>query len=132
MTPKPFGKNVKKIRNRSITPNKTSVESWFNHFKDLLHIQNQEDLQNFQYEESPTADIFDAPISEEEVRNSIMQIRSGKSGGPDGILIEMLKNTMFFIIPVLTKPFNKHLDVGRFSRIVGTKYFMSNFKERTC
>lgn len=30
------------------------------------------------------------------MRNSIMQIRSGKSGGPDGILIEMLKNTMFF------------------------------------
>ena len=79
--PKAFWKNVKKIRNRSITPNKISVESWFNHFKDLLHIQNQEDLQNFQYEESSTADIFDAPISEEEVRNSIMQIRSGKSGG---------------------------------------------------
>ena len=117
--PKAFWKNVKKIRNRSITPNKISVESWFNHFKDLLHIQNQEDLQNFQYEESSTADIFDAPISEEEVRNSIMQIRSGKSGGPDGILIEMLKNTMFFIIPVLTKLFNKLLDVGDFSESWG-------------
>ena len=48
------------------------------------------------------------------MRNSIMQIRSGKSGGPGGILIEMLKNTLFFIIPVLTKLFNKLLDGGDF------------------
>ena len=36
--PKTFWNTVKKIRNRNITPNKISLESWFEHFKNLLLI----------------------------------------------------------------------------------------------
>ena len=112
--PKTFCKNVKNIRNRSINANKISFDSWFEHFKSLLQIPQQDNLEDFQYEEPPKKDIFDAPISEEEVKNNIKHIRSGKSGGPDGILIEMLKTTILMICPILTKLFNKIMDQGEF------------------
>ena len=69
--PKTFWKNVKNIRNRSINANKISLDSWFEHFKSLLQVPQQDNLQDFQYEEPLKKDIFDAPISEEEVKNNI-------------------------------------------------------------
>ena len=51
--PKTFWKNVKNIRNRIINANKISFDSWFEHFKSLLQILQQDNLQDFQYEEPP-------------------------------------------------------------------------------
>ena len=98
--PKKFWNTIKNIGNRNITPNTIILESWFEHFKKLLLIPNQDSLQK--------------TCSEDEVRNSIKQIRSGKSGDPDGILIEMLKTTMVFICPILTKLFKNTIDHGEF------------------
>ena len=113
MTPKPFGKMLK-IFAIEVNANKISLDSRFEHLKSLLQIPQQDNLEDFQYEEPLKKDIFDAPISEEEVTNNIKRIRSGKSGGPDGILIEMLKTTILMICPILTKLFNKIMDQGEF------------------
>ena len=63
------------------------------------------------------------------MRNSTKQIRSGKSGGPDGILTEMLKITVVFICLILTKLFNKIIDHGEFPESWGESILCPIFKK---
>ena len=57
------------------------------------------------------------------MKNNIKCIRSGKSGGPDGILIEMLKTTILLICPILTNLLNKVMDSGEFPEAWGEVYY---------
>ena len=63
------------------------------------------------------------------MKNNIKCIRSGKSGGPDGILIEMLKTTILLICPILTKLFNKIMDSGEFPEAWGESILCPIFKK---
>ena len=94
-----------------------------------MQIPDQENLENFEYEEPAHNDIFDAPITENEVKNNIKCIRSGKSGGPDGILIEMLKTTILLICPILTKLFTISWTAENFRKLGGGggEYIMPYF-----
>ena len=46
------------------------------------------------YADPPGIEGLDSPISEEEVKNAIEHLKLNKSPGPDGILAEMLKNSL--------------------------------------
>ena len=61
--------------------------------------------------------------------NNINSIISGKSGGLDGMLIEMLRTTALMICPVLKKLSNKIMDHGKFPESWGKKYLCPIFKK---
>ena len=48
------------------------------------------------------------------MRKSILKLKPGKAGGPDGIISEMLKSTLIEICPVLVVLYNKIFDLGDF------------------
>jgi len=54
------------------------------------------------------------PILEEEIRMSILSLKSNKSPGPDGVCIEIYKSTLDIILPFLLSLFNEILDTGNF------------------
>ena len=63
-------------------------------------------VQNHQCEDLET------PITEQEIINSTKSIHANCSPGPDGICIEMLKETLTSILPYLTSLFNDIFNSG--------------------
>ena len=59
-------------------------------------------------------ELFQCPITDAEVRKGILKLKTGKSGGRDGIISQMLKNTLVEICPVLVVLFNKSFELGDF------------------
>ena len=50
------------------------------------------------YVDPPGIECLDSPISEEEVRKATDDLKLNKSPGPDGILAEVLKNSLEHIL----------------------------------
>ena len=55
-------------------------------------------------------------ISEKEVIDSIKELRGGKAGGADGVMIEMIKCSAHILIGYFVGLFNSILDTGNFPR----------------
>ena len=97
-----FWRTVKKFRfiKPSIS-NAIKPEQWISHFKDLLNIPNlgnlAETVDNFR-EDGVFNDAFNEPFTMSELQNSIKSLKVGKSGGPDGLLAEMITNTANVIL----------------------------------
>ena len=91
-----FWKTVKKFRYKDVIPNIISANTWVNHFKQLLFIQNIGNLKDIVLEYDQDGEFnetFNAPFTMTELRCSIKDIKLGKSGGPDGIVPEMITHT---------------------------------------
>ena len=67
-------------------------------------------------EDEAAADVFDAPISRDEVTASIRNRKLGKSAGPDKIVSETLKYVDQNVADFLVQLFNKLYDEGIFSK----------------
>ena len=96
----------------SIRPNQ-----WVEHFKHLLHVENACDLKDniLEYSQDGNfSDVFNAPFTISEVRKNIRSLKLGKSGGPDGIIPEMVVNTIDEISEILLVLFNEILNTGSF------------------
>ena len=97
--------------------NAIKPEQWISHFKDLLNIPNlgnlAETVDNFQ-EDGVFNDAFNEPFTISELQNSIKSLKVGKSGGPDGLLAEMITNTAYVISSILLPLFNKILAFGEY------------------
>ncbi|MEW8546755.1 MAG: reverse transcriptase family protein, partial [Candidatus Thiodiazotropha sp.] len=111
--PTKFWKLIKQTRASKKTYDKIKGSEWHEHFRRLLYDDSKDDISNFECTESEN-ELFQCPISDAEVRKGIMKLKSGKSGGPDGIVSEMLRNTLLDICPVLVVLFNKIFDLGDF------------------
>ena len=59
-------------------------------------------------------DNLEQPITEQEIRTSIQNLNINKSGGPDGLCIEMFKATLDTTLPYLHSLFNDIYDNGLF------------------
>ena len=66
------------------------------------------------YVDPPCIECLDSPISEEEVRKATDHLKLNKSPGPDGILAEMLKNSLEHILSFLVLLFNHVFDTGQY------------------
>jgi hypothetical protein len=62
-------------------------------------------------------DELDADITDQEVMDTMFRMANSKSGGPDGLIIEMFKHSSDHIVPHLTTLFNVILHDGIFQRI---------------
>ena len=91
-----------------------STDEWLNYFKGLFNLteinQYEDVLRNItQDHESEDLDI---PISDQEIINSTKSIHTNRSPGPDGVCIEMLKETLTTILPYLKVLFNDIFNSG--------------------
>ncbi|MEW8484144.1 MAG: hypothetical protein AB2705_03130 [Candidatus Thiodiazotropha sp.] len=64
--------------------------------------------------DSNVNDIFNMLFTEYELYKSIKTLKLGRSGGPDGIVAEMITETVSTIAPVLLMLYNKILVTGKF------------------
>ena len=67
--------------------------------------QNENIFENVQYEYDSGS--LNIPICNQEIIDSIRHLKSNRSGGPDGICIEMYKHTLNDILPFLNLLFNE-------------------------
>ena len=106
-------------RNPNRSVNITSQE-WFTHFEQLFADVNQEDsemLENIIIENTEGELenlVFDADISDDEILQAIKHLKKGKSGGPVGLLPDFFMDSIYILLPVLHKLFNRLFQSGYF------------------
>ena len=112
---KMFWKTLK--GNRKHQSNSIDQTQWQHYLKNLFinkenNSREQDDisLENIQYDCSS----LNAPICNQEIIDSIHHLKSNRSGGPDGICVEMYKSTINDILPFLNPLFNEIFDSGLF------------------
>ena len=85
-----------------------------NYFKGLFNsteINQHEDVLRNITQDHESEDL-DIPISDQEIINSTKSIHTNRSPGPDGVCIEMLKETLTTILPYLKVLFNDIFNSG--------------------
>ena len=83
-----------------------TLNEWFKHFSELLNknffptvITAVQNVSNITYDLNLPLNVV---ITAEEINTVISQMRSGNAPVPDGIVIEMFKNSKGVTIPLLT------------------------------
>lgn len=100
------------FRNKSKQQIEISSNAWVNHFKSLL-FKFKEDCVNLQTEldinnvDNNVNDIFTMPFTKYELYKSIKTLKHGRSGGPDGMVAEMITETISTIASVLLTLYKK-------------------------
>ena len=61
-----------------------------------------------------TDNLLNVRITEQEVLNSLMRLKSGKAAGPDGLPSDIYKHSAIVILPLLVEIFNFIFDSGSF------------------
>ncbi|KAK6168866.1 hypothetical protein SNE40_020036 [Patella caerulea] len=111
-----------KYFNKTNSNNSISTDQWFEHFQNLLTEDNKSSGSALREEinltlSDPTevvSDILDNPISNKKIIKALNQMKTGKSGGEDGLVIEMFKTTIDILLPWLCLLFNKILISSKF------------------
>ena len=90
-------------------------KEWFQYFATLFsepeaeaNFYNAHILGNITQDNN--IDNLEQPITEQEIRTSIQNLNINKSGGPDGLCIEMFKATLDTTLPYLHSLFNDIYD----------------------
>ena len=83
----------------SATPNKLSVQNFFTNIN----------LPNLSPEQVA---LLDKSVTQEEVKNAIRSMKTGKSAGNDGFPVEYYKEYIDIIAPILTKVFDEAFQTG--------------------
>ena len=105
----------REIPSRKHNKNDISTDEWFRHFKVLLETEpsrDQEDL--LDGEEEEIDNIFDRPITAEEIMLALRKLKSKKAAGTDKIIGELLKYASDFVLPFFVKFLNRIFDRGLF------------------
>ena len=123
-----FWQTVQNARRKKTKHADISIENWKTHFDKVLNdnaaqpqaneFENanvyESDTQTMNETETNFIPELDNPISEDEVRDAIKNLKVGKASGLDEICGEFLKYSENLIIPFLTKLFNKLYDTSVF------------------
>ena len=112
-----FWGTIKALRKTYSTPPDIDIEVWEDHFENVFKenkLVKRSDLatqtkRKYIYEED-----LDKRISQDEVRESIRALKSGKAGGLDEVCGEFLKNAEEIAVPFMTKLFNNLYDKSYF------------------
>jgi hypothetical protein len=119
---KKFWDTVKTARQRVKKQPVIEIQAWQEHFAKVLGNDSGEDssskindnVNSENLTEELSVPLLDNPITENEVREAIKNLKSGKAGGLDSICSEFLKYACDVVVPFLTKLFNKLYDTGSF------------------
>jgi hypothetical protein len=121
--PSDLWKNVKKSIRRSQTSCTITSDVWVKYFQNVLsnahfdideqfHADVSDYLDNVDLAESPHIAELDDPITCDEIVNTVCKMKNNKAGGPDGLEIEMVKNSMTTLLPCLHALYNNILISG--------------------
>ena len=117
---KKFWSTVHSLRRKSRETPQVDINTWKNHFERILR-EEANDHEGVNENETWTPGVeeivdhdLDAPITQDEVRKAIRNLKSGKATGLDNILAEILKSGEEAVTPFLTTLFNKLYDSGLF------------------
>lgn len=128
---KSFWKSINCLKHSGHTAsNPISAKEWTEHYKSLFTDLNCSNF-NLNNDLEGTKDNFsplDYAFNCSEVKRGIKDLKSGKSGGPDFILNEFIKNSKDTMVLVLVKLFNKILQTGKFPKQWNLSYISSIFK----
>lgn len=109
-SPREFWKNVKECSNVNDVTDKIKPFDWHQHFKQLLTPPIEEQHNRAEPLQQLRQDFDDSDlnkiITDQEVRKSILSLRSNKAPGPDELCIEFFKHTIDYILTFLTALFN--------------------------
>ena len=120
VNPKSFWQTITNNNvSKSENDNSLSTDDWLEHFE--THFRQPETEANHYDEhilrnitQENNIDTLERPISEQEIRLSIQNLKSNRSGGPDSLCIEMFKATIDTIVPYLHSLFNYIYEHGLF------------------
>ena len=77
---------------------------------------------------SPEICNLDVSFTYKEIKGGITRLKAGKTGGPDLILNEFIKEGSNTLVLTLTKLFNKTLNSGKFPKIWNLSLLTSIYK----
>lgn len=128
-----FWKVVKSINSKHLYCPAITAAEWFAYFETLLNQEVNinrefaEFVQDFTTQHDAECNVctgqhqgdietqeLNAPITREEIVNCIKSMSNGKSGGIDGVIIEMLKSSLDLIEPYLRHMYNAVLESGKY------------------
>ena len=116
-----FWQNMRKISKTEHQPyNSISEQDWFNHFEKVLQQDNQDQDSDDDFENCGS-DVYDRPITREEVLLAIQRLKNGNAAGPDGIIGELLKHAGHLVVNFLVRFFNVLFERGIYIQIVGQR-----------
>jgi hypothetical protein len=117
---KDFWNTVHRISFKRKQPaNNIGVDMWFQHFKELLERNVDNDgtlihVSDVSVDDNYVDNDLNRPISKEEVLLALRKLKQRKAAGPDGIIGEILKNACnsVLVLEFLVKMFNALFDSG--------------------
>ena len=116
-----FCETVRSARRRRKKQPEIDIKIWQNHFQTILGQVEKHDCSQTQAKDDVQGSNskrfipeLDNPITEQEVRQAIKNLKTGKASGLDNICAEFLKYAENFVVPFLTKLFNKLYDTSYF------------------
>ena len=131
--PARFWNTIKSINSKHLQPPPISPQEWLMYFEKLLNqdVKINEEFAEFVESYTVQHDMhcdlcagrnqgenvdqeLNSPISLEEIVHTINNMANGKSGGIDGIIVEMLKASLHIIGPYLAHLFNSILNSGKY------------------
>jgi hypothetical protein len=118
-----FWETVRNARQKKRNQPDIDIKEWQNHFEKVFKsdtvdepaanpTQVVDDVNAENYNQS--IPLLDNPITENEVKAALKNLKAGKAEGLDGICGELLKHASSAIVPFLTKLFNKMFNMGYF------------------
>ncbi|MCG8032574.1 MAG: endonuclease/exonuclease/phosphatase family protein [Candidatus Thiodiazotropha taylori] len=117
---KSFWSKLKKMTCKSTPAGKISNEEWKRHFESLFNegADTEEANDDRFYEDLLMDDvqneIFNSDITDEEVLKAVKSLKMGKSAGLDGVIPEMFLLGIQYLLPLLTRFFNRLFKTGDF------------------
>ena len=103
---------MRQIAKSKYQPHKSiSEQDWFNHFQKVLQQDNQDQDSDDNFENWEN-DVYDRPVTREEVLLAILRLKNGKAADPDGIIGELLKHVGHLAVDFLVKFFNVLFERG--------------------
>jgi hypothetical protein len=111
-----FWKDIKKLGccKKSEISDKIKLDEWFIHFENVFKQCEEifcENIAESDVNENSDHEL-NCEITEEEVKCAITSLNSGKAGGTDGIVAEMLKGGNSEVLSFLVKLYNKVFNSG--------------------
>ena len=106
---------------RSVRAGNIPNEEWQRHFESLFNegadtgeVIDDGRFYDGVHLDEVQAQIFNADITEEEILKAVKSLKLGKSAGLDGVIPEMFVYGIQYILPMLTRIFNRLFETGDF------------------
>lgn len=114
---KQFWKEVRALSRKAEQPPSVGPDDWFKHFNSVLGgdaVAEGDTQFDDDVDEPPAVDDLDKPITRDEIIKAVNHLKNNKAPGPDGVLAEMLKNSIGIISPFLEILFNHMFNTGQY------------------